>query len=492
MSLLRGSLLLISLLLTAICLAMTPAEYLKAQPTPVFREGHTLLPLSRFGWTLPFDARVELAERWGYCLEFGGYATNESVAALEKPDSVESKLVALTAADPKRYPLCVITARDFPKELPPDTWACDADGKLIDGKQVWSPEAPDSVFQQAGELRAAPLRKIREKAPIAIILNGGEYAMSVLGADQKSWEKDPRIVKAKGERTWYDYISERKAHQEMIISDAVRHAAPDRRLYVYYTTSANPQRNSYGGWYQWCWSYEMMQPVSDLPSEESYYQSFNSGFTGNTNMLTQMLNVRGVEISRGQPLSYNWLCAGWPRGKDGDLADIPTYMGYLKCYYTAGMIGGNAGYYDYPKGGFGVEFAADAPPHWLRQMVALSQVHALFTHLERYLRQGDLLPGPNRHKWSKDIPAYEFPTGDDNARVLARKIYMKPDWLITAWAADGKDREVTVTIPELGEVKLQARACGSVYTSTRANGAAEVKLIDVDGTYPTKGMAAIE
>ena len=30
-------------------------------------------------------------------------------------------------------------------------------------------------------------------------------------------------------------------------------------------------------------------------------------------------------------------------------------------------------------------------------MVILGRVHALFSHQEAFLRQGDLLPGPNKH-----------------------------------------------------------------------------------------------
>ncbi len=37
---------------------------------------------------------------------------------------------------------------------------------------------------------------------------------------------------------------------------------------------------------------------------------------------------------------------------------------------------------------------------------------------------------------------------------------------VTAWAAEGDTREVTVTIPELGETKLQARPDGAVYLAS--------------------------
>ena len=111
-------------------------------------------------------------------------------------------------------------------------------------------------------------------------------------------------------------------------------------------------------------------------------------------------------------------------------------------------------------------FAPGQPPHWLQQLTALAQVHATFSHLEDFLRNGDLLPGPARHRISKDSPAFEFPTGDKNARVLARKHRQRTEWLITAWVAEGDAREVAVQIPDLGEVKLQARPDGAVYLAS--------------------------
>ena len=472
----------------------TPAAWLARQPKPQFRPGHTLPPLTRFGWTLPFDARVELAEHWGYALEFGGYATEKGVEQdLADTNSLAFKLCSLTASNPKKYPLAVIVSRDLPKQVPPESWARDAEGRALDAKAqsmdgnvwddhkaVWSPEAPDSVWAEAGRLRADPLRLIRKKCPIAVVLNGGEYALGVLGFARPVWEKDPRILKAKGDRPWFDYISERKAHQELIISEAVRQAVPDRTLYSFYTSGGGTHRNRIAGWRDWCWGYEWMKPVSDLPSNEAYYRSFNDGWTGPNDLLTLTLNATALEIAHGQPLSYNWLCAGWTRENlkdDGGFGDLNRYLGFLKCYYTAGMIGGNAGYYAFPKGGFEAKFPSDQPPHWLRQMTALAHVHALFSHLEPFVRQSDLLPGPDRHRLSKDLPAYEFPSSDPNVRVLARKLKTKPAWLVTAWAAAGPDWEVRVTLPELGELTLQARGDGSIHRVSEAEGKLTVTLV---------------
>jgi hypothetical protein len=492
---------------------VSPSDWLKAQAAPVFKVGHTLPPLTRYGWTMTFETRVELTERWGYALEFGGYVTPASVAKLADPASDEARLAALAAADPKRYPLTVICSRELPKDNPPETWTRDADGHFLDAKAhsldgtvwqtgmktVYSPEAPDSVWQGAGQLRADPIKAVRAVAPIAVVLNGGEYGLGVLGFAQTVWEKDPAILKAKGETPWFDYISARKARAETLIADAVKAVVPDRQLYIYYPTSGGPHRLHSADWDKWCYGYEWMKPVSDLASSEFYYRHFNSGWTGHEDLLTEATNAKAWQIVQGQPLSYDWLCAGWPREKglgagaadllgDGGLGDIARYTGFLKCLYTLGMVGGNAGYYARPKGGFGIPFPPDQPPHWMQQMVAFSQVHALFSHLEKDLREGDLLPGPAKHVWSKNEPAYEFPVADKTIRVLARRQRGAATWLLTAWAAAGDERQATVTIPDLGEVTLLARPAGSVYHAVLVEGQPRQTLLDVNALAPTVGL----
>jgi len=466
--------------------AATALLHLRAAPKPRFGKGHSLPPLTRWGWAMPLDVRIELAEHWGYALELGT-AGPGLAKQLDNPESMASKVCALAASDPKRYPLSVLAyrvcyRREFTAPLPPETWCVDPKTE----KKVWSPAAPDRVFRRAGALGVEPLRKVLEKAPVAVILNGGEYALSVYGHHGKIWAHDRRVLKAKGGRGWYDYVSEQKARQEVIVSDAFRKACPKRRLYIYYYADGCPHRNRYKGWDVWAWDYKWMRRVSDLPSSSVYFRHFNSGFAGDNDMLTQALNGVAQQLALGDPLSYNWLNAGWTRAKMGDKAfgDLDRYVGYLKCYYTAGMIGGVAGYFAYPKGGFGGN-VGDEPPHWLRQMMVLGRVHALFSRVEEFLRKGDLLPGPNKHRWSADLPAYEFPTGDATARVLARKHRRRDEWLVAAWAAGGANRHVTVTLPTLGRVRVEARACGSVYRAVRKGGQAVLKRVDENGRFPT-------
>ena len=160
----------------------------------------------------------------------------------------------------------------------------------------------------------------------------------------------------------------------MTIANEVKAAVPDRELYIYYPTTGGTHRNRHGDWNRWMYGYQWMKPVSDLASSEHYYMQFNSGWTGKDNLLTQALNAKGFELENGSPLCYDWLCAGWPREKglgsdrvleDNGLGDLARYTGFLKCLYVAGTVGGNAGYYAYPKGGFDVPFDKSHPPHWI-------------------------------------------------------------------------------------------------------------------------------
>ncbi len=117
--------------------------------------------------------------------------------------------------------------------------------------------------------------------------------------------------------------------------------------------------------------------------------------------------------------------------------DLRLYEGFLKCLYTEGMIGAVAGYFSFPKGGFDAAFSPGKSPQYLVQMVILGRVHAAFSHQEAFLRRGSPAAGPKMHAKVTDQPAYEFPTGQPNRRVLARKMPGERKWLITAWAAGG-------------------------------------------------------
>ncbi len=482
------------LLATPVLNALTLKEHLDAAPKPVFKEGHTLLPLARWGWSMPYDVTVELCENWGYALEFGSYATTSAVERAHDPQTHQGKVCALTKSDPERYPLFVITDRPLGAmekagELPESYWLQDADGKILEGPS-WkrrNPLAPDEIFQRLAEKTIAPLKRIQEICPIAVILHGGESGLTELGHSRKFLEQDPTVVKAKGDRSWWDFYSEQKARWLMPTMSAIRKTFPDRKVLIWYHFAGMP------GWtgQPWTWNYEYMRPVADKPGQSLYYKHFNSGWTGKQDLLSNFLCSVAQAKTYDDYLSYNWVCAGW--GKR-EFSDIDRYMGFLKCIYTAGAIGNVAGYFSLPEGHNGQD-VGEEPPNHLQQMIALGRVHALFSHLEDFLRDGELLPGPLKHKNKNadELPAYEFPTDDPNVRVLARKKKNSEEWLITAWAADGDARDVNVSIDELGDFILNARPAGSVYR-VRAIAQvkheppeSEIKLLDVDGMLPSRG-----
>ena len=114
---------------------VAPAEYLASLRTPVFAKNHTLPRLTRYGWSLPYEARVEFARNWGYALELGGYVTEKTVAKLDDPTSVESRIVQLARDEPSTFKLSVICSRRLPyEEAPIETWTRNAAGKLLDAK----------------------------------------------------------------------------------------------------------------------------------------------------------------------------------------------------------------------------------------------------------------------------------------------------------------------------------------------------------------------
>ncbi len=472
--------------------------HLKAATIPVFREGHSLLPLSRWGWSMPFEVRVELAERWGYALEFGDYATHQQVDEVEKnPQSVNARLIALTAADPERYPLAVLTHRPLsgrsletmPEDLLADYYLRDADGQVIPdektGKASWrtiDPLAPDAIFEWAAAETLAPLLRLREKAPLAVILNGGEYGLTVAGHALKYWEQSPAVLAAKGEKSWLDFMSEQKTRQELIISTAVREAFPERDVYLWYHFAGIPSWD--GPAYS---NGPELLAVSDFPDQSLYYRHFNTGWDGNRDLLTNFLHATAQAIPLGHPLSYNWVCGGW---KEEAISPADRYLGFLKCLYTGGQIGAVAGYFSLPEGLKGDLVGEEPPPH-LRQMMALGHAQALFSHVDEFLRAGDLLPGPHPHSREAKLPAYEFGEPCDTARVLVRRHRDRAAWLICAWAAAGDAREVTIQVPELGEATVLARPAGSLYLATSRHAidyeppVVSLKLLDTDPLDPT-------
>ena len=491
------------LLMVTTCYAQstqTPAQYLASRPKPVFAPGHRLPHLSKFSWPYSFALRVEMATNWGYALEFANYNTlvdGGLEKVLSNSNSIPAKVINLCSNYPGRFKLQVELDRDWPTNLSRGFWVTNSDGYFVDNNtNLWldvtnthytkivSPEAPEADLRNQAASITAPLRTLLSNAPIAIILNGGERDLGVCGFDRKSWQFDPRVIAARGTNSWQNYNSERKGQHLAVLAEAVRQAVPDRELYIWYHSGNEQNRLTalkdwFNVWNNWGWRSDYIMGTNlsvgrgqDLPSFESYFVTqgswTNRGYKFNYDLLTMHLNAVGYNANLGYRLNYSWVCGGWTTNASR-LAEIPRYKGLLKCLYTSGMVGAVAGYFDFPADGFDASFPSNTPPHWLRQIEALSQVHALFSHLDGYLYEGDLLAGSTVHAMAVDQPSYEFTNtvADAQARVLARKLRASDNWIVTAWADDGPDRTVSVDIPTLGRVNVLASASGSVYRGTR-------------------------
>jgi len=504
-----------------------PLTYLSSSKPPVFNPKSTLPRLTRYGWAMPFDLLKEFADKWGYALSIEGYLGEERLLELKKPESAMARTVELMKEKPGQYKLALICDRYDPPNPPQEVWTRDENGKLLSAQaksmdgttwapgmtSVISPEAPDQYWIDAGDGRARPIAEIRKLVPISIILNGGEWGMGIWGFAGPAWSKDPKVAakfaeyEAQGKHK-LDYIDKKHSDSIKLLSEPVKKAAPDRDLYVYYTVGGNPHRGRDPGWRSWTVTYPPLRGINDLPAAEYYVNHYNTGFVGDGDILTYALNSLGQQLTFGDATSYNWF---WAARKD---TDPVQYQGFLKCTYIMGSLGGNAGTYHTPE--WDKSFPQDAPPDWMWQQIALGNVHALFSHYEDYLRNGELVDdGKFKNFFGTDQPAYELlpkelkntrqlkqdlKTKDQVAvlspgrpfRVLARKHKDKNEWLVVAWTAEISSQpgiyDATVTIPGAGQVTLQARKGGSLYLVTLKDGQPVLKQLDPDEADPTSSF----
>ena len=533
-----------ALVLSAQTNLVTPAQYLAMQPKPNFAPDSRLPHLAKWSWPLSYELRVEMATNWGYALEFGSYNTlvNGGLQKdLSNNASIPYKILTLISNFPGKFMLSVSLDANLPNNLSAGFWITNSAGYFVGENtnttwlgitntqytKVVSPEAPYADLTNEAAFQTTPLLAILSNAPIAIILNGGERDLDVWPNVKNACLLDPRTLvlpvvtnawSAPGNTngmSWPRYIAQRKAQQLSVLTAAVRAAVPNRELYVFYNTRAehariwNTEYNRNG----WTWedAYGMggswlslyLNPILDMPFFEEYYTGLNdwtnvagADFNHANDLLTHQLNSVGYNLRLGFTNNYSWVCGGWSNTDTNKLADIPCYTGFLKCLYTAGMVGAVAGYFEYPTNtipgstfggpGFDAAFPSNSPPHWLLQIMALPHVHALFSHLDNFLYNGDLLSGPQRHICANDQPAYEFTNsvGYTNARVLARKLRGQNQWIVTAWASDNISTNVTVTIPTIGALTVTAVPSASVYQVTMTGTNVTQTLLDEYGSFP--------
>jgi len=519
----------------------TPLDHIRSFVRPAMRTGNTMVPLTTSSCGFSDQVRVELTQHWGYGATVSGI------------DTGLDRMVPFLTSNPGKYPIVYSIAsiyrfynnydnRDpgYPV-LPPETYIRDAAGNVLldGGNPIVSPLAPDAPFRTIGATLGADMA--RREAVVgqrfSLVVNEGESGLWI-PADRNPldiWGRDPRVIAAmtargldpNNIRHWQQLNSEAKARQERIIKEsayaALRLGRPD--AYSWYQEGFGKERGRWAGWpwFNFLWNQFFdaggKPMVSDYSSPEFYYLFANTGFFGvrtDSNqpydMLTTTLREVGGMRTLGQQNMYPWVSQGWDGGDSRGIADDDLYIGFLKELYTAGAVGAAAGYFtcDGPiysalrnNGAIGAD-----TPTMVRGFINLARVHALFTYLEPFLRNGDLLVGSGDHVFNGDditTPAMEFnavgevdPPVDNwrpaswsvrKARVLARKLRDADRWLVTAWANSGEDRDIRVTIdPRLGQLALRARKAGSVYIVELVGGQVRQTLVDPDAMNPTRNL----
>lgn len=453
-------------------------QWLEQNTLPVFKPGHTLPKLGQmFSGNINIESRLALATNYGY-----GIRLSRSPKEREN----EAKMANLCIINPKLYKVALFFANmDGINNRPEYTWP---EGTFIPGTKVFSPEMPDAAWDNMIDYVMKQMDVQLSNLPteaVGSIENWTEYGIHVPVSYVDLGEKNPSLLKAKGNRTWYDYISSRKGYYEKRMRDAIKARFPNA-LYTAYTIAGLEEEKDrmYG------FDFKYLKDGTDYASPEIYFNYFNTGFQVPADMFSELTHARFHEITNGSPNYYAWLSAGYVRNiasyqgavNQGMYSPMDKWMGFLKMNYTAGMLGGvTTGEFDQVDAS--VQFPAEKPLKWLEQMAVLGHAHALFSWLEPVLRNSDLLEGPHKHKWSPTQPAYEFT--QDNSKVMVRKTKDKNQWLVSAWAMDGVERNVTVNIPVLGAYTILARTCGTVFLVEKTANGISSKWFDENGMFPS-------
>jgi hypothetical protein len=503
---------------------VSPAEYLQLRPKPQFKPAHTL---PRLGWlatgALPETLKIEMATNWFYVVPWDD-AYPWSIQALTNATTEQYRFAELARDYPETYKLQVGVYRYmFHSEFYTNFFITPSAGLFLtnsagefvnNDSTTWtdqfdytktkfiSPEATAADWEAITDQQIEWLRIINSNTPVEYIIHIGENGMGTPGNELTGWLKDPRVQAGTNGLSTFMYASYQKGRELGFITKKINQHLPDRELFTYYGTGFEGLRYVHPDLGLTFWtnatalngfSSDIMNTNTDYPSFEMYFDG-SMRFTNasdavnsnNKDLLVRYLNAIGYNFNIGYSNNYTWTCGGWTMADSNRLAEITRYTGFLKCLYTGGMVGAIPGYYAtstnteptiFGINGFSGSFPTNIVPHWLQQIEASSRVHAQFTWLEDWLFNATLISGPQKHFMSTDQPAYEFTNtvADATCRVMARKHNDRNEWLVTAWAAHGDARNVTVNIPDLGDITIEAAPEGNLY---RATSSSSVRLLN--------------
>lgn len=528
---------------------LSAADYLRSDHVirPVFNPDTKLDALTTFGYYDPLtDGRVALADAWGYALETDSRLGPNILAG--KPDGAWYAFLNELNQSPDAK-IRVYLNRDF------GTWrdgkfvsadaaveaaaqqlfvpALGADGKP-NGQFTWNNLLPQETWQLVADYWATKVKAIDTElqklgTKIDYVIDQGEWGPAPINFAYLSWINNPTIQAQLGTNyianidasaidvPWehydlYQYATDQAVRIHGPVKDAVLAAVPELEEFIYYINSGSQDRGRYGGYYGWGFDYsKTADSFSTTPVGESYYSSNNTGWVGESNIVRKLLNAVAEQIDLGKHNAYNFVASGWwdPFSTD---AQYKSYAGFLKLMYLTGATGANAGSYNLDEtrrdgGDVNTADRADA----LDQITTLGQVHAAFTWLDDFILEGRLVAGPYKQYWQNDLPEgakiypdYDLRVLENGVEVdrvtqpvhaLARINAAGDKLLVSVWAADAKDRTVTVDlstagIKGIGNVDLLARQAGSIYVVEIKDGKPAATLLDIDAEHPSIGVAA--
>ncbi|MBY0392008.1 MAG: cadherin-like domain-containing protein, partial [Novosphingobium sp.] len=525
---------------------LSAGEYLRSDHVirPVFNPDTKLDALTTFGWKISDpDGPTALSDIWGYAAEIGsqdalpltvGSTSGGWEQLLDRLKQVpDAKVRVYLNRDIGFYDLVTNKWHDAPAEVQAAaaklyTQGYGSDGKL-NGSRVWNYLAPQSAIDTVTKYWASKIAAL-EKALAAVshkvdyVIDQGEWGPGTAGSDIFTFTYNPELrayldanylidpsapaAGTDGLLRWdlFKFSSEVAARVHGSVLDAVKAVTPGLDEFIYYANGGAQDRGRYGGYWAAVHDRAIVgDKLSTIATAEAYFGSFNWGWTGEENIVRKLLNgVAQQIVFAGQETAYNWVTSGWRDDLATD-AQHKSYAGFLKLLYITGQTGANAGYYDdnivARDGG---DIQTGDTPDFLDQATILGQVHAAFTWLDDFILDGHLVAGPDRHYYSKDLPAFELPVYDQGKLVdlvtqpvhaLARINAAGDKLLVSVWAADANDRNVTVDLASagiagVGKVDLLARQAGTIYIVEVKDGKPVATLLDTDAEHPGIGVSA--
>ena len=508
----------------------TPQEYLQQQTKPVFRPNHTLPPLQCNGYgsngtygnpgepVRSYNNQLEMAN-WGYAFDFDGNILNpenfeNNKAIIDNPLSDARKMIDLAKTNPNKYKLSgVIPAYGENGRVPftpaecPDCFVHNAQGMVIlDGgnKPVMNPLMSDESLLRIGKKLVIMYDYIKNITPFTNAVDYGETGPYLPLQGREYWLKDPKVVAESGfqpgavnDYAWNIYYSKKWTKLMKGFWQKFPSVLTTDGFVNVYLNDGGESRGRFYSWNDYNTLFEYTKDLSKYANGQSYFNLQNTGYNPTPNgeyrpdILSTFLYKKSTELLVGQPYGVEWTNGACSTAE----TEYDRWTGFLKCLYVGGNLSGISGFFgdDWNAPGtpnyktlgmlYPTSFERNNTPFYINQIMALSRVHAIFSWIEPFTRNSDLLVGNVRAIWggNKNLLAeFSNTANDKGARVMVRKLKNENKYLLTAWAMTGEDRIVEIEIPSLGKIKVNARKAGTIYHVDNTSGTPIFTVLDND------------